>query len=344
MLIFQSLTLVLIMDLKRNFIDAVIAWVDGSESKLNKKRNQYLNLSLKQQIPGAANTRFRSLYEIRYCVLSILKFAPFIRKIFIITDNQDPKISSIVKKYFPERISDFRIVDHTEIFEGFESYLPTFNSICISNMLWKIKGLSDQFIYFNDDVFIVRPTNPSTFFKNNKPVLRGKWRLPPYERIFWDKTKFFLLKLFMGVAKEKTPSFQINQWNGAKLLGFNFRYFMSGHVPLALNKKNLEEFFTHHPKILKENIAYRFRNYNQFNTVSLANHVEYKNGNLNVNSSNGLYIKPYKRKDSYILKKFLKYQKDKEILFLCVQSLDLASKSVQDLVQKKMNEILEIDL
>ena len=39
-------------------------------------------------------------------------------------------------------------------------------------MLWKIKGLSDQFIYFNDDVFIVRPTNPSTFFKNNRPVLR----------------------------------------------------------------------------------------------------------------------------------------------------------------------------
>ena len=83
---------------------------------------------------------------------------------------------------------------------------------------------------------------------------------------------------------------------------------------------------------------------NQFNTVSLANHFEYKNGNLNVNSSNGLYIKPYKQKDSYILKKFLKYQEDKEILFLCVQSLDLASKSVQHLVQKKMNEILEIDL
>ena len=119
---------------------------------------------------------------------------------------------------------------------------------------------------------------------------------------------------------------------------------MSGHVPLALNKKSLEEFFTDNPKILKENIVYRFRNYNQFNTVSLANHVEHNNGNLNVDSSNGLYIKPYKRNDSYILKKFLKYQKDKEILFLCVQSLDLASKSVQHLVQKKINEILEINL
>ena len=325
-------------------IDAVIAWVDGSDPVLIKRQQKYLKFELNKTPPGAEKTRFNSLNEINYCLISILKFAPYLRKIFIVTDQQDPNIYPLVQKYFPKRISDIHIVDHLEIFQGFESFLPTFNSICISNMLWKIKGLSDQFIYFNDDVFIVRPTNPSTFFKNNKPVLRGKWRLPPYERIFWDKTKIFLFKLFMGVAKEKTPSFQINQWNGAKLLGFNFRYFMSGHVPLALNKKNLEEFFTHHPKILKENIVYRFRNYNQFNTVSLANHFEYKNGNLNVNSSNGLYIKPYKQKDSYILKKFLKYQEDKEILFLCVQSLDLASKSVQHLVQKKMNEILEIDL
>ena len=332
------------MDLKRNFVDAVIAWVDGSESELNKKRNHYLNLSLKQQIPGAANTRFKALYEIRYCVLSILKFAPFIRKIFIVTDKQDPKISSIVKKYFPERISDFRIVDHTEIFEGYESYLPTFNSICISNMLWKIKGLSDQFIYFNDDVFLARPTDPSTFFKNNKPLLRCKWRLPPYERILWDQTKFFLQKLFNGVGKEKNPSFQINQWNAAKLLGFRFRYLISEHVPLALNRKKIEDFFTNNPENLKQNIVYRFRNYNQFNTVSLANHIEYKSGNLNFSSSQGIYLRPNKRNEKYILKKFYKFEKNKEILFICVQSLDLASKSIQYLIKKKMNEILEINL
>ena len=184
----------------------------------------------------------------------------------------------------------------------------------------------------------------TTLFKNNRPVLRGKWRLPPYERILWDKTKYFFKKLFMGVEKEKTPSFQINQWNAAKLLGFNFRFFMSGHVPLALNKKKLEEFFTDNPEILKQNIGYRFRSYNQFNTVSLANHIEYNKGNLNVVTSNGLYIKPNKRDDEYILRKFLNYEKDKEILFLCVQSLDLASKSIQHLVQKKMNEILEVNL
>ena len=325
-------------------IDAVIAWVDGSDPELIKRQQKYLKLEPKKNVPGAHKTRFNSLNEIKYCLISILKFAPYLRKIFVVTDQQDPNIYPLVQKYFPKRVSDIHIVDHLEIFEGFESFLPTFNSICISNMLWKIKGLSEQFIYFNDDVFIVRPTNPSTFFKNNKPVLRGKWRLPPYERILWDKTKYFFEKLFIGVEKEKTPSFQINQWNAAKLLGFNFRFFMSGHVPLALNKKKLQEFFTDNPEILKRNIGYRFRSYNQFNTVSLANHIEYNKGNLNVVTSNGLYLKPYKRDDDYILKKFLNYQKDKEILFLCIQSLDLASNSIQHLVQKKMNEILEVNL
>ena len=325
-------------------IDAVIAWVDGSDPELIKRQKKYLKLKPNKNLPGAQKTRFNSLNEIKYCLISILKFAPYLRKIFVVTDQQDPNIYPLVQKHFPKRVSDIHIVDHLEIFEGFESFLPTFNSICISNMLWKIKGLSDQFIYFNDDVFIVRPTNPSTFFKNNKPVLRGKWRLPPYERILWDKTKYFFEKLFIGVEKEKTPSFQINQWNAAKLLGFNFRFFMSGHIPLALNKKKLEEFFTDNPEILKRNIGYRFRSYNQFNTVSLANHIEYNKGNLNVFNSNGLYIKPFKRDDNYILKKFLNYQKDKEILFICVQSLDLASNSIQHLVQKKINEILEVNL
>ena len=325
-------------------IDAVIAWVDGSDPELIKRQQKYLKLEPNKNLPGAQKTRFNSLNEIKYCLISILKFAPYLRKIFVVTDQQDPNIYPLVQKHFPKRVSDIHIVDHLEIFEGFESFLPTFNSICISNMLWKIKGLSDQFIYFNDDVFIVRPTNPSTFFKNNKPVLRGKWRLPPYERILWDKTKYFFEKLFIGVEKEKTPSFQINQWNAAKLLGFNFRFFMSGHIPLALNKKKLKEFFTDNPEILKRNIGYRFRSYNQFNTVSLANHIEYNKGNLNVSNSNGLYIKPFKRDDNYILKKFLNYQKDKEILFICVQSLDLASNSIQHLVQKKINEILEVNL
>ncbi len=247
-------------------IDVVIAWVDGSDPELSKKRMKYLDSNEKDLIPGANPTRFHSLNEISYCVLSILKFAPFVRKIFIVTDKQNPNIDNVVKQYFPERVSDIQIVDHSEIFEGYEDYLPTFNSICISNMLWRIKDLSNQFVYFNDDVFLVKHIKPSVWFQNNRPVLRGKWMLPPYERLIWDGLKSFFQSTILGKQIERVSSFQVNQWNAALLHGFKFRYFVSGHTPLALDKKRLKDYFTLHPEKLKENLKHRFRKYSQFNT------------------------------------------------------------------------------
>jgi hypothetical protein len=235
-------------------------------------------------------------------------------------------------------------VDHTEIFEGYESYLPTFNSICISNMLWRIKGLADQFVYFNDDVFLTRPVCSEVWFKKGRPVLRGKWAFPPYERLLWDGIKARIQKTFLGQTLERVSSFQVNQWNAAHKLGFTYRYFRSGHTPLALNKQTLKTFFESHPHILKENIKHRFRNYNQFNTVALANHLEYTSGNRNFASSQAVYMQPHQRGDDYVDRKFTQCENDKNILFLCVQSLDLASKSDQDLVFKKMNQVLEIRL
>ena len=81
-------------------IDAVIAWVDGDDPVLKGKRNKYLHGGNVAIGSGAHPTRFASSNEIRYCVLSILRFAPFVRNIFIVTDEQDPGISADVKKYF----------------------------------------------------------------------------------------------------------------------------------------------------------------------------------------------------------------------------------------------------
>ena len=324
-------------------IDIVIAWVDGSDPVLNKKRMGFLNLKKKEIPPGAQPTRFHSLNEVTYCVLSILKFAPFIRKIFIVTDKQNPNIDNVVKQYFPERVSDIHIVDHSEIFEGYEDYLPTFNSICISNMLWRIKGLSNQFVYFNDDVFLVRHLKPSVWFQNNRPVLRGKWVFPPYERLIWDGLKSFFQSTMLGKKTERVSSFQVNQWNAALLHGFKFRYFLSGHTPLALDKRRLKDYFTLHPEILKENLKYRFRKYSQFNTVALANHLEYINGNRNLASTQAVYAQPKNQKGNYLDIKF-KQSESEDILFLCIQSLELASKADQEKVFKNLNRILEVQI
>ncbi len=129
-----------------NSIDVVIAWVDGNDPKLSEKRNKYLKGKDSLTHRSARTTLFASVDEIKYCVLSIFKFAPFVRNVFIVTDNQKPAIFDDVKTFFPERLKSIRIVDHKEIFRGFEEYLPTFNSISIGNMVWRIEELSENFI------------------------------------------------------------------------------------------------------------------------------------------------------------------------------------------------------
>jgi len=329
---------------KNNPIDVVIAWVDGSDNFLIKKRKNYLKSNLNEIPPGAQSTRFSSLNEINYCLISILKFASFVRKIFIVTDEQIPSINEIVKKYFPKRISDIEIIDHKHIFRDYEDFLPTFNSICISNMLWRIEGLSDHFVYFNDDVFLTREISPEVWFKKARPVLRVNWVFPPFERLIWDKLRVNYHKIRFGINKEKPPSFQINQWNAAQLLKFKFRYLKSSHTPLAMDKKVLENYFTNNKKILKENLKFRFRNYKQFNTVALANHLEYKTGNKNLSKSQAVYMRPHNRGEKYIIRKFKQCKQSQNNLFLCIQSLDLATQKEQQLIFKQLNSLLDIQI
>ena len=329
---------------KNNPIDVVISWVDGSDNFLIKKRKNYLKSNLSEIPPGAQSTRFSSLNEINYCLISILKFASFVRKIFIVTDEQTPSINEIVKKYFPKRISDIEIIDHKHIFRDYEDFLPTFNSICISNMLWRIEGLSDHFVYFNDDVFLTRKISPEVWFKKERPVLRVNWVFPPFERLIWDKLRVNYHKIRFGINKEKPPSFQINQWNAAQLLKFKFRYLKSSHTPLAMNKKVLENYFTKNKNILKENLKFRFRNYKQFNTVALANHLEYITGNKNLSKSQAVYMKPYNRGEKYITRKFKQCKQSQNNLFLCIQSLDLATQKEQQLIFKQLNSLLGIQI
>ena len=179
-------------------IDVVIAWVDGSDPKLKVKRELFIHGEITFNTQGVQATRFASSNEIRYCILSILKFAPFVRNIYIVTDDQNPNYIDYINRYFPERLSSIKIVDHKEIFRGFEEHLPTFNSISIGNMIWRINDLSENFAYFNDDVFLIREVKPTDWVLNNRPVLRGEWRFPPYIKIFKNYFKLIFNRYILG--------------------------------------------------------------------------------------------------------------------------------------------------
>ena len=135
---------------KSNFpIDAVILWVDGNDKVHRDKMLPFIKDKSKIN-SKKFRTRFDQVNEIKFTVDSILKFAPYIKKIHIVTDNQTPGFLANSKIY-KDKVS---IVDHKIIFKGFEQYLPTFNCRSIETCIYRIPNLNEHFIYFNDDFFL----------------------------------------------------------------------------------------------------------------------------------------------------------------------------------------------
>jgi UDP-N-acetylglucosamine-lysosomal-enzyme len=126
--------------------------------------------NIEEEDVGSAN-RYRDSEELRYSLRSLVKNAPWIRKIYIVTDNQIPYWLNLEN----ERIS---IISHQEIFLN-KSHLPVFSSPAIEANIHRIPGLSKQFIYFNDDVFLGSKTHPDDFVSLlGIPKFYLSWEVP----------------------------------------------------------------------------------------------------------------------------------------------------------------------
>ncbi|TVP49006.1 MAG: capsular biosynthesis protein [Mongoliibacter sp.] len=318
-------------------IDAVITWVDGNDPIHQSKMDNALKGKTRKYIPGAEKTRFGNANELKYSTLSLLKFAPFIRKIFIVTDSQYPNIQDDIEKTFPDRVNDVQVIDHKEIFRDHLEFLPTFNSRSIEALLWKIKDLSENFIYLSDDMFVIRPLKPQDLFLEGRPVMRGKWLVRPVLRNLWNALNTKMQhKLLKNKAFQPKPSFHIGQWNSAKALGFKWSYFFSSHTPHAVNKNTLKNYFDKHPDILTNQVKYKFRHNSQFNCASFFYHLEIKSGNTNFARPSFISLHPFNRWDGYIEKKLNRCESNSKLLFINIQSLELCSEENQ----KKLKEWL----
>ena len=324
-------------------IDVVIPWVNGNDSKHKKKISSYFNDKDIARIPGAYSTRFVSVNEIKYSILSILKFASFVRNIFIVTDSQNPNIEKYIKDLFPDRLNSIRIVDHKEIFEGFEQFLPTFNSRTIDRLLWRIKDLSNHYVYLNDDIFLIRNIKPTDWFRSGRPVMRGSWKFYPFLRIIGNKCFKNIQKIYSKYnIIHLSPSFYISQWWAAKILGFKFRFFRSEHTPHPVDRNRLKDYFNRNNNVFLKDLEFKFRHYNQYNTVALANHLEICEGNFFSAPIEAIYFKPVNRQKNYVSKKIKLCAKNKDIKFICIQSLDLAKREDQEKIFNWMDDILNL--
>ncbi|MFF2676683.1 stealth family protein [Arthrobacter koreensis] len=135
-------------------VDLVFSWVDGSSPEYRARRAALMQ----DAVVGEGDdheARYRQINELKYALRSVYMFAPWIRRIFIASDS--PR---------PDWLADHPSVTFVPATEHFRdpSVLPTFNSQAVESQLQHIPGLSEHFLYSNDDMFFGRPVGPDLFF------------------------------------------------------------------------------------------------------------------------------------------------------------------------------------
>ncbi|MFK0168519.1 stealth family protein [Streptomyces sp. NPDC090306] len=140
-------------------VDAVYTWVDGDDPELAAKRRAHQALSNSTIAPRETGaSRYTSHDELRYALRSLETYAGFVRNVYLVTDSQIPS-------WLDPEAEGLTVVDHRDILPA--DALPVFNSHAIESRLHHIPGLSEHYLYFNDDVFINRPVRAEHFFHGN---------------------------------------------------------------------------------------------------------------------------------------------------------------------------------
>lgn len=210
-----ALTFILTKIFTSKKIDFVYTWVE----EYDPEREHYSKILLNKEDHNLDPSRYDQNDELKYSIRSVEQNCPWYRNIYIVVkDGQKPNFLNFNNK----RII---LVNHSEIMPS--TSLPTFNSLAIEANIHKIKGLSDFYIYMNDDFFIAKPLEESNFVSNNTPIVnitKESVNLEPY--ISYSDTYNFtqMYDISMNLANKITfqdlkvcathvPSICCKQWD-----------------------------------------------------------------------------------------------------------------------------------
>lgn len=242
-------------------IDFVMPWVDGSDENWRKE---------KKRCQPAGNDddgeeRFRDWDNLKYWFRGVEKYAPWVRKIHFITWGHLPE-------WMDTSHPKLHVVKHEDYIP--EQFLPTFNSNTIELNMHRINGLSEHFVYFNDDIFLLKQLRQEDFFRDGKPCdmlafqpVVANPKNPVMSHIFLNNT-LVLSKHFEKRANvRKQPGSYFKP--GYPLLYFCYNLlelafplytgFYTVHGPAAFCKSTFEELWEKEPEILAGSSSHRFR-------------------------------------------------------------------------------------
>ena len=249
-------------------IDFVITW-GGEDEDRRRQRQEYLARERGEQETAesidAQPVRYRDWDNLHYWFRCVEKFAPWVNRVHLITcgvvptwlQTEHPKLNVVFHRdYIPER------------------YLPTFNSHPIEWHMHAIQGLSEHFVYFNDDFFLTAPVEPENFFVNGLPCdMLSETPLDCGKNEAWNYVQLNNVALVNRYFSRRHLRRQhIEKWlDVRKLRDFvknlifamvprdDFFGFTTYHLPQSFLKSTFCKLWELEPQLLHETCSHKFR-------------------------------------------------------------------------------------
>lgn len=257
-------------DLEIVDVDFVIPWVDGSDPSWQAEKEKYQG---KEQDDSNSINRFRDWGLLPYWFRAAEKFTPWVRTIHFVTWGHIPA-------FLNTENPKLHIVRHEDYIPA--EYRPTFNANTIEMNMHRIDGLSDHFVYFNDDTYILRPMAEKCFFANGLPCTFGAevpfsvtgqagiWQHLIMNDLRTINTHFNKLEQVRKNAHKYHSSIygikaNIRTLAVEKLFPENFLGFQNLHAPAAFLKSTFEEIWKTEPLLLQETSKHHFRSSDDIN-------------------------------------------------------------------------------
>lgn len=248
-----------------NDIDFVVLWVDDSDPEWQMNKSRFSEGNINKNLNQ--NNRYRDWEVFHYWFRGVEKYAGWVRKVHLVTAGHVPY-------WLNTKHPKLNIVSHDMFMP--ERYLPTFSARPIELNLHRIPGLSEKFIYFNDDMFIINKIKPDYFFNKNTPTDMGIRNVIPgndYSTVLYNTLQIIERNLGHINPIKDSPFKWFNLKYGVNLIRnlllfpwkFHLGYYFY-HLPTAYLKNDFERVWSVEGEFLDK------VSQNKFRTTSDVNH------------------------------------------------------------------------
>lgn len=254
------------MSAENDTIDFVISWMNPDDDNWRRQKAKYWAIEINDpEYDYNQVARFRDWQNLRFWFRGVERFAPWVHKIYFVTWDTVPDWLNI---HHPR----IQIVRDAEILP--EGCAPCFSPNPMETNLHRIPGLSEHFVYFNDDMFLLRPVEKTDFFVNGLPREMAV-AYPLINDIHNDPFQHMLLTM-TGIINGHFDKKEVQRRNWKKWLNpiygkqnintlstwYNrgFSGILIPHLPSSMRKTTYEEVWRTIPELLMKTASHRFRN------------------------------------------------------------------------------------